>query len=169
MYRDSIEYIQKGNGVMVKRRAMREQAAAEVRGSSKYPDLRGKVTFVQMANGVLVTAEMFGLPYNADKCRNGIFAFHIHLGGSCTGNGEDPFANTDGHYNPNNCPHPYHAGDLPPLFGNKGYAYMSVFTDRFTVREIIGRTVVVHANYGDFSTQPAGNAGAKIACGLIRG
>ncbi len=153
---------------MVKKRAMREQASAEVRGSGKYPNLRGKVTFVQMTNGVLVTAEMFGLPYNTDKCSNGIFAFHIHSGGSCTGNSEEPFANTDGHYNPNNCPHPYHAGDLPPLFGNKGYAYMSVFTDRFTVREIVGRTVVVHANYDDFSTQPSGNAGAKIACGLIR-
>ncbi len=154
---------------MVKRKAMRVQALAEVRGSSKYPELRGKVTFTQMTNGVVVTAEVFGLPYKADKCSNGIFAFHIHSGGSCSGNGEDPFANTDGHYNPNNCPHPYHAGDLPPLFGNKGYAYMSVFTDRFTVKEIIGKTVVIHSRYDDFSTQPAGNAGEKIACGVIRG
>lgn len=154
---------------MVKNRGGRIQAAAEVRGSGKYPNLRGKVTFVQMTNGVLVTAEVFGLPYEDDKCRGGIYAFHIHSGGSCTGNSEDPFANTDGHYNPNNCPHPYHAGDLPPLFGNKGYAYMSVFTDRFTVREIVGKTVVIHAKLDDFSTQPAGNAGEKIACGVIRG
>lgn len=154
---------------MVKKSVRRIQAAAEVRGSSKYPSLRGKVTFMQMTNGVLVTAEVSGLPYKDAECSNGIYAFHIHSGGSCTGNGEDPFADTDGHYNPTNCPHPYHAGDLPPLFGNKGYAYMSVFTDRFTVREIVGRTVVIHANFDDFSTQPAGNAGAKIACGVIRG
>lgn len=154
---------------MVKRNVSRIQAAAEVRGSSKYPKLHGKVTFVQMTNGVLVTAEVFGLPYKEGKCSNGIYAFHIHSGGSCTGNDEDPFADTDGHYNPNNCPHPYHAGDLPPLFGNKGYAYMSVFTDRFTVKEIVGRTAVIHANFDDFSTQPSGNAGAKIACGVIRG
>lgn len=158
----------KGNDVMLKKNSAHIQASAEIRGSAKYPNLHGRVKLVQMTNGVLLTAEVEGLPYDAGKCSNGIFAFHIHSGGSCTGNGEDPFADTDGHYNPNNCPHPYHAGDLPPLFGNKGYAYMSVFTDRFTVKEIVGRTVVIHASYDDFSSQPAGNAGAKIACGVIR-
>lgn len=152
---------------MVKR-GRRIQASAQIKGSSEYPKLKGNVKFVQMTNGVLLTVEVWGLPQDKSKCSNGIFAFHIHEGGSCTGNSDDPFADTNGHYNPDNCPHPYHAGDLPPLFGNDGYAYMSVFTNRFTVKEVVGKTVVIHEKYDDFSTQPAGNAGKKIGCGVIR-
>ena len=141
-------------------------AIANIKGSDDYPNLHGIVTFKQMPKGVLVTAEIYGLPYE-NECNSGIFAFHIHNGTSCTGHETDPFADADGHYNPNECPHPYHAGDLPPLFGNHGYAYMSVFTDRFTVNEIVGRVVIIHGQPDDFKTQPAGNAGAKIACGKI--
>lgn len=61
-----------------------------------------------------------------------------------------------------------HAGDLPPLLSCQGNAYLSVKTDRFSVNEIIGRTVVIHSNPDDFHTQPAGNAGKKIACGVIQ-
>ena len=72
------------------------------------------------------------------------------------------------HYNPNQCAHPYHAGDLPPLFGSNGYAFEAFLTDRFTVSEVIGRTVIIHSKPDDFSTQPSGNSGEKIACGEIR-
>lgn len=111
-------------------------AHAAVKGSSKYPGIHGEVTFRQLRNGVLVGAEIYGLP-EGGECSPGIFAFHIHNGSECSGNSEDAFAAADGHFNPGDCPHPYHAGDLPPLFGNHGYAYMSVFTDRFTVGEIM--------------------------------
>ena len=141
-------------------------AAAYIKGSSKYSNLHGVVTFKQTPKGVWVSAEIYGLPYK-NKCDSGIFAFHIHSGQSCTGNTEDPFSDADGHYNPEDCPHPYHARDLPPLFGNHGYARMSVLTDRFTVREIIGKVVIIHSQADDFKTQPSGNAGSKIACGKI--
>lgn len=143
-------------------------ATATIQGRRDYSNLHGIVTFKQEHKGVLVTAEVYGLPYE-NKCNSGIFAFHIHNGTSCTGNTEDPFADADGHYNPYECPHPYHAGDLPPLFGNRGYAYMSVLTDRFSVKEIIGKVIVIHSQMDDFKTQPSGNAGAKIACGKILG
>ena len=136
-------------------------AVAHVRGSEVYPDIRGCVRFRQMDGGVLVTAEIRGLPGD-----NGIFAFHIHSGSG--GTGEGPFACVGGHYDPAGRPHPYHAGDLPPLFGNRGYAYLSVFTDRFTVDEVLGRAVVIHAKPDDFTTQPSGNSGERIACGEIR-
>ena len=142
-------------------------AEAVVTGSKKYPDIRGRVTFHQIGKGVIVTANIHGLP-RGEKCKNGIFAFHIHEGTECSPTGNDSFSNTHGHYNPGGCPHPYHAGDLPPLFGNGGFAYMSVLTDRFTVSEIIGRTVIIHSRFDDFTTQPSGNAGEKIACGKIR-
>ena len=136
-------------------------AVAHVRGSEAHPDIRGCVRFRQMDGGVLVTAEIRGLPGG-----DGIFAFHIHNGSG--GTGEGPFACVGGHYDPAGRPHPDHAGDLPPLFGNRGYAYLSVFTDRFTVDEVIGRAVVIHAKPDDFTTQPSGNSGERIACGEIR-
>lgn len=142
-------------------------ATAAVMGSDSHPNIHGWVHFYQLNDGVLVVAEVKGLPYQPGSCQNGVFGFHIHEGASCTGNSNDPFANTGGHYNPNNCDHPMHAGDLPPLFGNHGYAFMSVFTDRFSVDDVIGRTVVIHASADDFTTQPSGNSGAKIACGQI--
>ena len=138
-------------------------AVAYVRGSGAYPDIRGCVRFRQMDGGVLVTAEIRGLPGD-----DGIFAFHIHSGGTCSGSADDPFRDAQGHYHPENCPHPAHAGDMPPLFSNKGYAAQAFLTGRFTVREIIGRTVIIHAGTDDFTSQPAGNAGARIACGVIR-
>jgi Cu-Zn family superoxide dismutase len=142
------------------------KAVAHIKGSREYPTLHGTVTLKQTRKGVLVTAEIYGLPDN-NEYKTGVFAFHIHNGISCTGTREDSFADAGIHYNPKNAVHPYHAGDLPSLFSNNGYAYMSVLTNRFNLREIIGRVIVIHRNVDDFTTQPAGNAGAKIACGKI--
>ena len=63
--------------------------------------------------------------------------------------------------------HPNHAGDLPPLLEASGKAYMTVLTGRFHVKEVIGRTVILHGDPDDFHTQPSGNAGIKLACGVI--
>ena len=115
----------------------------------------------------MVAAEVFGLPSPGRVCGWPVFAFHIHSGGSCTGHAADPFAGALTHFNPGNCAHPAHAGDLPPLFGNGGHAVGLVLTDRFTVREIVGKAVIVHANRDDFTTRPSGDAGKKIACGPI--
>jgi Cu-Zn family superoxide dismutase len=147
----------------------RPQAWATVWGSERYPDIRGEVRFYQTAFGVVVEARIMGLPTGDDVCESPIFGFHIHEGGLCTGNETDPFADAGTHYDPYGCPHPYHAGDLPPLFGAGGYAYAAFLTDRVTVEELMGRVVILHGSPDDFTTQPAGNAGEKIACGVIRG
>lgn len=146
----------------------RPNAFATVKGNSKFPQIRGQVYFYQINGGVIVVAKVSGLPYYKDKCKNLIFGFHIHEGGACTGTEVDEFRNTGMHYNPSGCQHPYHAGDMPPLFGNSGMAFMAFLTDRFTVREIIGKTVVIHSSTDDFISQPSGNAGEKIACGVIQ-
>lgn len=146
----------------------RPLACARINGDRLHDSLHGLACFYPVAGGVLVTAEVSGLPTSSNSCENNIFAFHIHEGNSCTGNATDPFAAVGPHYNPNNCPHPQHAGDLPPLFGNDGYAWTSFFTNRFTVNEVIGRTVIIHSRPDDFTSQPAGNSGEKIACGEIR-
>ncbi len=145
---------------------MSENATAEIRGGNGYPDLNGTATFAQTDRGVIVTVKVRNLPLNS-KCNGGIYALHIHEGESCTGNKDDQFSNAKTHYNPLNCHHPYHAGDLPPLIGNEGFAYMSVLTNRFTVSEIINKVIVIHDSKDDFNTQPSGNSGTKIGCGVI--
>jgi Cu-Zn family superoxide dismutase len=142
-------------------------ARAEVSGSNEYPAISGTVSFYREKEGVLVVADIRGLPHGGLPCASRVFGFHIHEGTSCTGTPEDPFSHALGHYNPQSCDHPPHAGDLPPLFGNNGYAFSSVLTDRFTIEEIIGKTVIIHARPDDFTTQPAGNSGERIACGRI--
>lgn len=97
----------------------RAQAEARLHGSEKYPDIRGTVRFYRSRNGVFVLTEVSGLPDGPSECAGPIFGFHIHNGMECTGNPGDPFANTGGHYNPHNCLHPYHAGDMSPLFGRR--------------------------------------------------
>lgn len=135
-------------------------ARAIIKGDDAYPKIRGEVQFRQIKDGVLVTARITGLP----KTESGFYGFHIHQGGNCSGEG---FVKTKGHYNPKCLPHPSHAGDLPPLLSCAGNAYIQVKTDRFRICDIIDRTVIIHSSTDDFRTQPSGDAGEKIACGVI--
>ena len=144
------------------------QAAAGIAGSVSYPGISGAVQFYQTHAGVIVLAEVSGLPQSDHPCRERIFGFHIHEGTDCGGNMDDPLADAMSHYNPNGCGHPDHAGDLPPLFGNNGLALSLFLTNRFSIDEVIGRTVIIHDHPDDFTTQPSGNSGTKIACGVIR-
>ena len=91
-------------------------AKATVIGSKKYPKIKGTFWFREEKEGVLVTAKVYGLPTSSKNCNNRIFAVHIHQKGDCSGTITDPFANVGTHYNPDNCSHPMHAGDLEPLF-----------------------------------------------------
>lgn len=143
-------------------------AYASLAGTDSNSPIEGIVRFYSMGKGVLVHAEVYGLPVNTGDCGVNIHGFHIHEGGSCTGNAQDPFANAGDHYNPSHCPHPAHAGDLPPLFSNHGFAWMLYYTEQFTIGDIIKRTVIVHEKPDDFMTQPAGNSGKKLACGIIQ-
>lgn len=140
----------------------RPDAAAKIYGSDEHLEIIGRVSFFGIKCSTLVAAEIRGLPTGRQ-----VFGFHIHEGESCTGNATDPFADVGTHYNPDNRAHPFHSGDMPPLFGNCGYAFSVFMTDRFSSNEIIGKTVIIHGGIDDFSTQPSGNAGSKIACGKI--
>lgn len=142
-------------------------AKAHIKGSKKYPKINGIVDFKENKDGVLLTAKIHGLPKSLDTCKGKFFGFHIHDGTSCTGNIDDEFANAGMHYNPTNCPHPLHSGDLPPLIENNGYAYMSVLIGKFDIKDIIGKVIIIHDMPDDFTSQPSGNSGKKIACGKI--
>ncbi|MBQ8402106.1 MAG: superoxide dismutase family protein [Clostridia bacterium] len=148
--------------------AEKPHAIAHVRGSHEHPALHGIVRFYQTRRGIVITADFTGLPASDDPCRSPVFGFHIHDGAACRGNASDPFADAGSHYNPGHCPHPQHAGDLPPVFGVGERGFLAFLTNRFTIQDIQGRTVILHGSTDDFTTQPAGNAGIKIACGEIR-
>ena len=142
-------------------------AKAIIKGGKIYPKINGIVTFKETKNGVIITAKINNLPQSNDKCKGRFFGFHIHEGSSCTGNVNDEFANAKSHLNPSDCPHPFHIGDLPPLIENNGYAYMSVLLSKFKIKDIIGKVIIIHDSPDDFTTQPSGNSGTKIACGKI--
>ncbi len=134
-------------------------ATALMYGNAAYPELFGKAFFMKLVGGgVLITIEVYGLPEKPE-----FLGMHIHEFGDCS----QPFDKTGTHYNPSGLEHPMHAGDLPPLLNNEGYAYMSVFTDRFELEDVLGKSLIIHANRDDFTTQPSGDSGEKIACGLI--
>ncbi len=145
----------------------RPYAYAKINGSNDYPNVSGFARFYKAQAGVFVSIQLKGLPETDSICQKPIFAVHIHSGDSCTGNSTDPFADAMTHYNPNNCNHPYHAGDLPPIFGANGLGFSAFLTNRFTADEIIGKALIIHSSPDDFTTQPSGNSGIKIACGVI--
>lgn len=132
-------------------------AGAKVSGNSMYPEITGDVSFYEVYGGTLVVASVKNLPEG-----NGFHGFHIHDGSSCTPMMEG------GHYNPTNQSHPRHAGDMPPLLANKGKAFSAFYTDRFYPEDIVGKVVVIHAMPDDFRSQPSGNPGNIVACGVIQ-
>lgn len=141
----------------VERRQM--EASAMIRGNTGYSELFGKAYFRQSPmGGVIVTVEVVGLPK-----KNEFLGMHIHEFGDCT----HPFDKTGTHYNPSREMHPMHAGDLLPLLNNKGYAYVTFYDNRFSIKDVVGKSIVIHSMRDDFTSQPAGDSGEKIGCGTI--
>lgn len=145
------------------------QSYAEIQGGPLAPDLQGFVVFTDVPYGTDVFVEVSGLPAAEGQQPIGpFFGFHLHEKGTCAiGDPANPFQASGEHWNPTNQPHPHHAGDLPVLLSNSGYARMNFFTNRFRAADVIGKTVMIHQNPDDYRTQPAGNSGKRLACGLI--
>jgi superoxide dismutase, Cu-Zn family len=130
----------------------------------------GEATFEQVGNKVRVVVFVQGLKPDQEH------GLHIHEAGDCSsGDG----MSAKGHFNPFGKPHGHpgsaerHAGDLPSLRANKaGRARVDVEVDVITVTpgpaSVIGRGLIVHADPDDYKTQPTGNAGARLACGVIQ-
>jgi Cu-Zn family superoxide dismutase len=130
----------------------------------------GEATFEQRGNKVHIVVYVQGLKPGQEH------GLHIHEVGDCSsGDG----MSAKGHFNPFGKPHgrpgtaERHAGDLPSLKAAKnGRAKVDAEVDLITVTpgpaSIIGKAVIVHADPDDYKTQPTGNAGARLACGVIR-
>jgi len=154
------------------RPAAQAEVVAELIGGPLAPQITGQVRFLPVAGGTEVVVEVTGLPAyepaTGDRPPIGPHGFHIHEVGDCTvGDPANPFQAAGGHYNPDNQPHGNHAGDLPVLFSNYGVAEMRVFTSRFHPAEVIGKSVIIHLYPDDYRSQPAGNSGPRLACGVI--
>ena len=129
----------------------------------------GEATFEEVGKLVRVVVFVQGLRPGQEH------GLHIHEAADCSGDA----MGAKGHFNPHGKPHGLpsiaerHAGDLPALKANKaGRANVHVDVDIITLKpgpaNIIGRSVIVHADPDDYTTQPTGNAGARIACGVIQ-
>ena len=128
----------------------------------------GTVTFTQKGDKVQVNAKVAGLT-------PGGHGFHIHEKGDCSsGDG----MSTGGHFNPRGKPHAVHTtpdrhtGDLPMLVADaSGNAMLVIELDVMAIgsgeSDIVGRGLIVHKDPDDFATQPTGNSGARVACGVI--
>lgn len=149
------------------------KAIAYINGGPLARGLRGTVTFENVPGGTLVCAYITGLP-DYKPAQNGSppigpHGFHLHENSSCAiGDLENPFQAAGGHWNPTGSPHGDHAGDFPVLFSNNGEARMCFFTSHFKPIDILGKTVIIRQSPDDYRSQPAGNAGKRLACGLVR-
>lgn len=128
----------------------------------------GRVTFEAMDSHVGIVADVTGLT-------PGQHGFHIHEIGDCSA---PDATSAGGHFNPGNTPHGgpeamgHHAGDLGNLEADQmGTVHLEMTVDFITLseglRSVVGRAVIVHAGEDDLESQPTGNAGARVACGVI--
>jgi superoxide dismutase, Cu-Zn family len=129
----------------------------------------GTVRFTQAGNKVRVEGDLKGLKPDAEH------GFHVHEKGDCSA----PDAmSAGGHFNPGGKPHAHHskpdrhAGDMPNVKADaKGNAKISYETDQLSTgsgaNSVVGKAVVVHRDPDDYSSQPAGNSGPRVACGVV--
>ncbi|WP_199242852.1 superoxide dismutase family protein [Vitiosangium sp. GDMCC 1.1324] len=147
------------------------QAAAGATATADVKDQKGQslgqVTLTETPHGVLVKGSLANLP-------PGEHAIHIHETGKC----EAPFKTAGGHLNPSKkkhgilAPEGKHEGDMPNLHVEAdGKVQFDFFAQDLTLADVLdadGSAVVVHATADDYKSDPAGNAGDRIACGVVQ-
>lgn len=153
------------HGGIVSSGAPQAEATMQPTAGSK---VNGKVWFSQSGDKVRVVAELHALT-------PGGHGFHVHDKGDC---GAADGSSAGGHFNPGGTRHgnpdlgEHHAGDMPQLIANAdGTARLTAYLEGVSVAgegsDLVGRSVVVHAAADDFASQPAGNSGGRLACGVI--
>ena len=131
-------------------------------------EVRGLVIFHDMHDHMMVHAYFTGLAPNSEH------GFHLHEVGNCA---STDGSSAGGHFNPDKTAHgpqdgPHHAGDLPSLKADDhGVIDQTFMLQGLTIKDgphaVDGHSVILHANADDYQTQPTGNSGARIACGVI--
>ncbi|AMU96852.1 superoxide dismutase family protein [Xanthomonas citri] len=155
---------------MVTEAAATTTATAELK-PTKGNDVKGTVTFKTVDGALRVTGQLSGLKPNTEH------GFHIHEKGDCSA---PDGSSAGGHFNPSQSDHgnisaePHHGGDMPNIKsdaqGNAsidGPVSSNVNLGKADQFDIAGHAVIVHADADDYKTQPTGNAGGRLACGVI--
>ena len=148
---------------------MARPAAVASLEPTKGSTAKGTVTFTQAGDVVRVNANLSGLKPDAEH------GFHVHEKGDCSsGDG----MSAGGHYNPAGKPHgpqsaEHHAGDMPSLRADaNGNATATFELKGVSIgggdADLVGRGLIVHRDPDDYTTQPTGNSGPRVACGVIR-
>ncbi|MES2206129.1 MAG: superoxide dismutase family protein [Pseudomonadota bacterium] len=143
------------------------KATLEARSGS---EVSGEVTFEEKKESVLVSVNLHGLKPNSEH------GFHVHEKGDCSA---PDASSAGGHFNPDGHPHgnpeqlKRHAGAMKNLIADQQGNVITAFevdTIRLNISKygILNRALIVHANPDDYSSQPVGNAGGRLACGIIR-
>ena len=147
------------------------QQAVVMLASASGSRVSGKLTLAPMGDGVHISGEVGGL------APNGQFGFHVHEKGDCSA---VDATSAGGHFNPVASAHgraggaTHHAGDMDNIVADAGgVARVNVHLRGVTLgggaaNDIAGRAMIVHADPDDYHSQPAGNAGARVACGTIK-
>ena len=143
------------------------RATIEARSGSQ---VKGTATFTERSTGGVHVV------VRVDNAPPGTHGLHIHEKGDCS----DPEAKSaGGHFNPGGMPHAgpmdakRHAGDLGNIeVKSDGTGVLDITSDLLTVRpgpnSVVGRAVVFHEKADDFTTQPTGNAGGRLGCGVVQ-
>lgn len=131
----------------------------------------GKLALMPVSGGVRITGEVGGLQPNTPH------GFHVHETGDCS---KADATSAGGHFNPTGNPHgragagPHHAGDMDNIMSNgEGVAKIDVVDTGVTLgggaaNDIANRAVIVHGKADDYTSQPSGDAGPRVACGVIK-
>ena len=145
-----------------------KQATASI-GSASGSEVTGTAIFVHSGDSITLTVEI-------QNAAAGVHAVHIHESGDCS---SPDGKSAGGHWNPTNVPHgswgegEFHLGDLGNMtVGEDGTGKIELTADQWemgtgSIRDIVGKGIIVHAGADDFTSQPSGAAGARIGCGAI--
>ncbi len=123
-------------------------ASSILRGRTFSTAVYGVIIFRQSTFGVFITADIHALPDEDTLSGSGVFPFHILDECGIV-------------YNPQHSVRPYRSGDLPPVFSDKGNAYMSVLTNRFSLREVVGKSIAVFSSEEELSPLAIGKINWK--------